>query len=350
MTRCLRIGIVGCGLIGGKRADSMAGDRVERCFDVDRDRAAALAARLGATATDDLDELLEPGLDVVVVSTTHDALAPAAIRALESGAHVLVEKPAGLTVEQLDAIASAASAAGRLVKVGFNHRFHPGTARAVELFLSGELGEPMYLCARYGHGGRPGYEREWRAQPELSGGGELIDQGMHLLDLSYWALGDLPLQSALVRTSFWDMTVDDNAVLSLGDPDDRHATWASFHVSCSEWKNEFALDLYTTRVKLSVTGLARSYGPQKLRIYRMHPEMGPPDLEEIDFPIEDVSWEREWQHFRTAIIDGATNGTLLGNLASARYALARVGDAYRAAGYTGVTGTAGFASSRGADR
>jgi hypothetical protein len=121
-------------------------------------------------------------------------------------------------------------------------------------------------------------------------------------------------------------------------------------VSCSEWKNEFALDLYTTRAKLSVTGLARSYGPQILRVYRMKPEMGPPDLEETTFPSGDVSWEREWRHFRTAIAEGSANDALLGNLPSARYALARVGDAYRASGYTGVTGTPGFASSRGVGR
>ena len=142
------------------------------------------------------------------------------------------------------------------------------------------------MRARYGHGGRVGYEREWRARPELSGGGELIDQGMHLLDLSYWVFGDLPLQSALVRTSFWGMDVDDNAVITLGSAD-RRAPWTTFHVSCSEWKNEFALELYTRRSKFAVTGLAGSYGTQTLRIYRMRPEMGPPDLEEI--PIRPVT-------------------------------------------------------------
>ena len=115
-------------------------------------------------------------------------------------------------------------------------------------------------------------------------------------------------------------------------------------------RTEFALDLYTRRAKLSVKGLARSYGPQTLRIYRMKPEMGPPDVDEIEFPAGDISWEREWEHFRKAILEGLDNTSLLGGLDSARYALARVGEAYRAAGYTGVTGTTGFAASLGADR
>ena len=193
----------------------------------------------------------------------------------------------------------------------------------------------MFVRGRYGHGGRLGYEREWRAQPELSGGGELIDQGMHLLDLCYWLLGPLPLHSALVRTNYWDMPVDDNAVLTLGESGDRQAPWATFHVSCSEWKNEFTLELYCRTAKLQVLGLVRSYGTQKLRIWRMRPELGPPDLEEIEYAREDVSWAAEWQHLREAILAG-DGRALLGDLASARYAHERVEDAYRSNGYDDV--------------
>ena len=193
----------------------------------------------------------------------------------------------------------------------------------------------MFVRGRYGHGGRLGYEREWRARPELSGGGELIDQGMHLLDLCYWLLGPLPLHSALVRTNYWDMPVDDNAVLTLAESGDRRAPWATFHVSCSEWKNEFALEIYCRTAKLQVLGLVRSYGTQKLRIWRMRPELGPPDLEEIEYAPEDVSWAAEWQHLREAILAG-DGRALLGDLASARYAHERVEDAYRSNGYDDV--------------
>ncbi len=153
------------------------------------------------------------------------------------------------------------------------------------------------MRARYGHGGRLGYDREWRAVPEVSGGGELLDQGMHLLDLSHWLLGPLPLHSALLRTSYWDMPVEDNAVLTLAEPGGA-GPFSTFHVSWSEWKNEFALDVYTRTTKLAVSGLAGSYGPQTLRIWRMGPEMGPPELEEVAYPATDRSWEAEWAHFR----------------------------------------------------
>ena len=323
----LRVGIVGCGLMGRKRALALGGDRAVAVCDTDPARAAALAAEVGAEAVPDLDAVLATTPDVVVVSTTHDALTDAACRALGAGAHVLVEKPAARTVEEIDRIVAARDAAGRLVKVGFNHRFHPALARAIGEVRDGAHGEPMYMRARYGHGGRPGYDGEWRAVPEISGGGELMDQGMHLLDLSHWLFGPLTLHSSFLRTSFWDMPVEDNAVLTLGD-EGGDGPWTSFHVSWSEWKNEFAMDIYTRDTKLAITGLAGSYGPQTLRIWRMRPEMGPPDLEEVAAVPGDPSWEAEWDHFRAAIT-GDAPPELLGDLASARYGLGCAEEAYR---------------------
>ena len=180
----------------------------------------------------------------------------------------------------------------------------------------------MFLRARYGHGGRPGYDREWRADPARSGGGELIDQGMHLLDLSHWLLGPLPLHSALLRTQFWDMPVEDNAVVILGERRPP-APWAMLHVTWTEWKNLFSLEIYCRTAKLQVEGLVRSYGPQRLTRYLMRPELGPPDVEDIDYPAEDVSWAAEWQRFRRV-----APGTPPGDLDSAAYAWSCVEAAY----------------------
>jgi predicted dehydrogenase len=335
VTGSLRVGIVGCGLIGGKRAEALGDDVLVGCVDADATRAETFARERDTVVYASLAALLELSPDVVVISTTHDALSPLACEALAGGAHVLVEKPAGRSAADVDRIAAAAAAAERRVKVGFNHRFHPAIARAFEEARSGAHGDVMFVRGRYGHGGRLGYEGEWRARPELSGGGELIDQGMHLLDLCYWLLGPLPLHSALVRTNYWDMPVDDNAVLTLAGSGDRHAPWATFHVSCCEWKNEFTLELYCRTAKVQVVGLVRSYGTQKLRIWRMRPELGPPDLEEIEYAPEDVSWSAEWQHLREAILAG-DGRPLLGDLASARYAHERVEDAYRSNGYDDV--------------
>ena len=334
MTPPLRVAIVGCGRIGRVRAGALRpGDQLLGCTDVGWDAAARLAADFGGRACKDLDELLALAPQVVIVATPHDQLAPLAERALGAGAHVLVEKPAGLGTGQVDRLALAAKRAGRFVKVGFNHRFHPGLARVAVEVHSGRHGELMHIRGRYGHGGRLGYDREWRTRPELSGGGELVDQGMHLLDLVHWLAGPLPLHSALLRTHFWDTMVEDNAALILGTASDRTAPWALIHVSWTEWKNTFSLEVYCREAKLQVDGLVRSYGPQTLRIYRMKPELGPPDLEELRFPDIDTSWSSEWENFAAAI---AGEGELVGALGDARYAWARVEEAYAAGPYASM--------------
>ena len=156
----------------------------------------------------------------------------------------------------------------------------------------------MFLRARYGHGGRPGYEKEWRAQPELSGVGELIDQGTHLIDLARWFLGDFSEVDGFAHTYYWDMPVDDNAFMLLKTEDQRTAF---LHVSCTEWKNTFSFELYGRNGKLQVDGLGGSYGVERLTWYKMLPEMGPPETLSWEYPMHDNSWQVEMNQFRQDI-------------------------------------------------
>jgi predicted dehydrogenase len=323
-------------MIGAKRAAALApNDELLACYDIDAQDAERLSGQYGARACATLDELLASDPDVVVVATVHDQLAGLAERALQAGAHVLVEKPAGVSAAQVERLIECQRASGRLVKVGFNHRFHPGIARAAEEVHSGRHGHLMHLRARYGHGGRVGYEREWRAQPACSGGGELIDQGMHLLDLSHWLAGPLVLHSALLRTHFWNTPVEDNAALILGDAQSRTDPWAMLHVSWTEWKNLFSLEVYCRTAKIQVDGLVRSYGPQRLRIYRMGAQLGPPDVFELDYPDEDTSWQREWGSFLAAI-DAADERLISGDLGDALYAWEQIEAAYAGSPYAAM--------------
>jgi predicted dehydrogenase len=329
----LRVAIVGCGLIGAKRAGALGpDDELTACHDVNERAAADLAEEHGAAACATLLELLETDPDVVVVATVHDQLAGLAEQAMRADAHVLVEKPAAVSLAQVERLIECRRETGRLVKVGFNHRFHPGLARAAEEVHSGRHGDLMHIRARYGHGGRIGYEREWRADPARSGGGELIDQGMHLLDLTHWLAGPLPLHSALLRTHFWDTPVEDNAALILGEGGSKTDPWAMLHVSWTEWKNLFSMEIYCRTAKLQIDGLTRSYGPQRLSIYRMGPELGPPEIEEIAYPAEDHSWEREWASFAAAI-DAGDESLLNGDLGDARYAWEQIEAAYAGGPY-----------------
>lgn len=332
-TAPLRVGIIGCGLMGRTRVAALGEDALVAATDLDPDLARALVDGRGqGEAVPDVDALLDFELDVVIVSTPHDKLSEFTCRALSAGVHVLVEKPAGVSGADVDRIAQSAAVAGRIVKVGFNHRFHPGTAYAIAEARSGRFGEVMFVRGRYGHGARLGYEQEWRLKPEISGGGEMVDQGMHLLDLSYAILGEVPLHSALLRNQFWTAPVEDNAAILLGAAHDRSGPWAQLHVTWTEWKNLFCLEIMCKTGKLQVDGLARSYGPQVVHVYTMSPEMGPPAVERIEFPAEDVSWKLEWDHLRNAITVGEPDPQLRGDLKSARYAWQQVEAAYAAAG------------------
>jgi predicted dehydrogenase len=161
----------------------------------------------------------------------------------------------------------------------------------------------MFLRGRYGHGGRKGYDREWRADPKLSGGGELIDQGVHLIDLAGWFLGDFPTVAGHAATYFWDMPVDDNAFLSLRTAGGQTA-W--LQVSCTEWKNMFSLELYGRDAKIVIEGLGGSYGPEKCTYYKMLPQMGPPETTVWDYPAGDHSWRLELAAFEEDIRTGRT--------------------------------------------
>lgn len=320
----MRVGIVGCGLIGHKRAKALGQNPLVAVADVSAGKAEALARLYpGCEASADWRELVARNdVDAVVVSTTNDALAAVTLEAVKANKHVLVEKPAARDAAELAPVIEAARKRSRVVKVGFNHRFHPAFKAARKLADDGAVGPLLYVRARYGHGGRLGYDREWRADPLVAGGGELLDQGVHLIDLSRWFLGEFGEVRGEVGTYFWDMPVEDNGFLCLKTPAGQVA-W--LHASCTEWKNLFCFELFGKTGKLQIDGLGGSYGIERLSYYRMLPQMGPPETTIWEYPGEDRSWHDEFAQFVAAVKGG---GRLWGTLEDARAALEVVGEAY----------------------
>ena len=325
----LNVAIVGCGYIGQRRSKNLAGARLTVCADVNLERASALAATVpGCAATADWRQAVaRKDVDLVIVATLHDALAEITRGAIEHGKHVLVEKPAARHVDELTPLPALARQTGSLVHVGFNHRYHRAFQKARRLVDEGVLGPLMFCRARYGHGGRVGYDREWRADPKRSGGGELIDQGVHLIDLSRWFLGEFTQVSGSAHTFFWDMPVDDNAFLLLKTAKGRVA---HLHCSCTEWKNTFCFELYGRDGKLVVDGLGGSYGTERLTWYKMLPEMGPPETCAWEFPMADNSWLAEMAEFQEDIRLGRQPAS---GLAEGIAALSVVQTIYQESGY-----------------
>jgi predicted dehydrogenase len=299
----VRVAIVGCGVIGRKRARALGSHRLVACADRALGLAEALASEHpGCLATSDFRQAVaHPEVDAVIVATTNDVLAPAALAAVEAGKHVLVEKPAARSAAEARPLLEAAERRGVVVKVGFNHRFHPALQQARKLFDAGGIGELLYIRARYGHGGRLGYDREWRADPRIAGGGELLDQGIHLIDLARWFCGDFVEVSGHVATYYWSMAVEDNGFALLKTADGR-AAW--LHASCTEWKNLFSFEIFGRVGKLQIDGLGGSYGTERLTFYRMLPEMGPPETTAWEYPREDCSWQTELDHWADCIQTG----------------------------------------------
>jgi predicted dehydrogenase len=319
----VRIGIIGCGLIGRKRAAAARHHDIVMVCDVDPGRAEALGAKCGARAVTAWREVVSADVEAVIVATTHDTLAPIALAAVEAGHHLLVEKPAARATAELAPVVAAAEESGRTVKVGFNHRFHPGLRKAREMVVADAIGPLLYIRGRYGHGGRKGYEDEWRCRRAVSGGGELIDQGSHLIDLARWFLGDLEVAFAETATYFWPVEVEDNCFLVLRSRE-RQLAW--LHASWTEWKNTFSFEIFGRDGKLAVDGLGGSYGVERLTHHRMSPQMGPPETTIWEYPFPDQSWDLEFAEFVSAIEERRQP---LGNLSDALMNLHLIENAYR---------------------
>jgi predicted dehydrogenase len=298
----LRVAIVGAGRIGRRRAAVIAASRTAQLAlvaDTDRARAASLAAEFGGRVAESWEAAATAAaVDVVVVATSHDGLAPATCAALEAGKDVLCEKPLARNLAEAAPLVALAERRRRVLAVGFNHRCHPGIARLRELAAEGAIGRLLWARCRYGHGGRAGYEREWRADPVRAGGGELLDQGIHALDLFGWLFGEFVEVAAVVQTAFWPVAVEDNAFVLL-----RTAAGqvASLHASWTQWRNLFSFEVCGSQGSLGVEGLGGNYGPERLRIEKRAANSDAPSEQVFEFAGEDRSWEQEWRAFVSAV-------------------------------------------------
>jgi len=323
------VAIIGCGLIGRKRAKALRSARLVICADVNETRALELAAQYpGVDATSNWNQAVQhPDVNIVIVATTNNVLAEISLAAVKAGKHVLVEKPAAIRSVEISPIIEAARFFNVCVRVGFNHRYHPALQKARSIINSGEVGDLMFIRGRYGHGGRLGYDQEWRANPILSGGGELLDQGVHLIDLARWYLGDFSKIDGVAHTYYWNMPVDDNGFMLLQT---NTGKTAFLQVSCSEWKNLFSFEIYSKLAKLHIEGLGGSYGVERLSYYKMLPEMGPPETTIWEYPRGDNSWEDEFVEF---LDDIKYNRTPSANLQDAYASLMIVEKIYKDSGY-----------------
>lgn len=299
----LRVAIVGAGRVGNIRSviiEKSRNSTLAMVADVDTDKAQTLARETGAVICGDWREVCADNtIDAVVVSTPtrfHEEIVVAALRA---GKHVLCEKPLGRTAIEARAIYDAALDSRKTLKIGFNYRHMAHVRKARELLDASSIGELYFLRCRYGHGGRPGYEKEWCTHKEWSGGGVLLEQGIHIFDLVRHLLGEPARLVAQTRCFFWDFDqTEDNGFCLLES--NRH--WlAQVHISWTQWLNIFELEIFGSSGYLRLEGRDGHYGQQRLIWGKRNPNHTRPDEARFDFPEPDRSWELEWEEFCSAI-------------------------------------------------
>jgi predicted dehydrogenase len=298
-TTKLGVAVIGLGHFGCKRVQTIAADPGSRlCVvaDVLEERARAVGEANGCDHTQDWKDILScEDVDAVIVSTSTRFLPQIAQAALEAGKHVLCEKPFGRNAAEVLSTVETAARNHLCLKVGYNHRYHLALEKAHALFQQGAIGRLHFLRCAYGHGGRPGYDQEWRTQSEFAGGGQLLDQGVHALDLFRWFGGEFSQVKAYMSTAFWPIApVEDNVFALL-----RNATGcvASLHASWTNWKNTFVFEAFGEAGYLTVSGLGGHYGTERLAWGTRRTLGATPEEQHFEFPGPDQSLAREWQDF-----------------------------------------------------
>jgi predicted dehydrogenase len=301
----IRIGIAGFGKIGQLRAEILSKREdviITSVYDV------VQPENLNADITfyKSYDDLLKSGIDAVFICAYNTVLADYTAKALNYGLHVFCEKPPAMKTEDLDVVFDSLKNSQKVLKYGFNHRYHYSVMEAKKIIDSGTMGKLIWMRGVYGKAGSIDYNENWRNFKKHSGGGILIDQGIHMLDLMrFFSNEKFSNIKAFKSTSFWDVDVEDNAFIIMKSVNN---IIASLHSSATQWKHKFLLELCFEEGYLNLDGIlsgTRSYAPESLIIGRREFEditfaMGKPKETVISFE-NDHSWSLEVDEFMNAV-------------------------------------------------
>jgi predicted dehydrogenase len=305
MNKPLKIGIVGLGKMGGIRAKTVrdAGDTVLVCGTDPNPPASGFEDML---IVPDYRAVIASDVDAVFVCTPNRFIPEVVEAALDAGKHVFCEKPPGRNLADVERIMAAEQRnPGLVVKVGFNHRYHYGILEAKKIVESGEYGEILWVRGVYGKAEGSGNPDEWRNNPAVAGGGILLDQGVHMLDLFRHFCGDFNEIKSMCATTFWDISLEDNAFALLRSDTGKIAM---LHSSFTQWKHKFSLEICMRDGYVTVGGMpssTRSYRDEWISHGRRHTgyAIGNPH-EQSTFCNTDPSWDLELAEFVDCIRSG----------------------------------------------
>ncbi len=310
----IRFGVIGFGKMGRLRAetfDAMEGCEVVKVYDVH------LPGDVPYAVAADANEIIaDPSIDAVVVSVPNYLIKPLIIDALKAGKDVFSEKPPAMNGAEMEEIRAARDEAGQVLMYGFNHRRHAAVVKMKSLVDEGSFGKVLWMRGRYGKSVDAEYLRGWRAQKELAGGGILLDQGIHMLDL-FLHIGGQPFDEvqAMVSNLYWQQNgIEDNVFAMLRNSET--GMCAQLHSTMTQWRHLFSLEVFMERGYMVLNGLktgSGTYGEEILTVARNRskaPAATWEDEERFSFAV-DTSWAQEAKEFIEAISgQRQTHGTV----------------------------------------
>jgi predicted dehydrogenase len=296
----MKVGIVGCGYIGEKRANELYPAELVACADIDFNVAHDFATKHHLRYWGNDYRLIFDYVDTLFICTPNKFSTPIAIDAINAGKHVLIEKPGGTRSTDIIELLNVAHGKDVVVRIGYNHRYHPAIIKAMDLIYENKaIGDIMYIDALYGHGGAHLERSDWRTNSEISGGGDLIEKGCHLIDLASFFFKQRFVETNSVVKSFYRKNnLDDNAWLIL---ESQTGMIASLHTSCTEWRNTFHFSIHGTQGNIYINGLGGSYGTESITINKLRAGMIKPEVTTIEYLEQDQSWGMEILEFDLAI-------------------------------------------------
>lgn len=304
----LRVGIAGYGVVGKRRRKFIDKNTYLKTVAVcDRKFKKSGIFFDGVRYFSNYRQLLKEPLDVLFVSLPNYLASRVTIAGLERGFHVFCEKPPGRDVNDIQRVIEIEKRhSGLLLKYGFNHRYHDSVREALRIINSGKLGKIINMRGVYGKSKIVSFSSGWRAQRRYAGGGILLDQGIHMVDLMRLFCGNFVEVKSYISNSYWKHDVEDNAYAIMKDKLGRVAI---LHSSATQWQHRFSLEIALTEGYLELQGIlsgSKSYGEEKLIIGRRNKSDNGTAQEEIITYLEDNSWRDEINEFADAIIHKKT--------------------------------------------
>jgi len=302
----LRVGIAGYGVVGKRRRTfidlnpqltTVAVSDITFCGDG--------VLPDGVVYFDNYQKLLTQNLDILFVSLPNYLTAQVTIAGLENGLHVFCEKPPGRDVQDIKNVIKVEREHPKLkLKYGFNHRYHASVAEAKRIIDSNQYGEIINIRGVYGKSSIIPFDTGWRSERKYAGGGILLDQGIHMLDMIRYFAGDFEEIKSFVSNSYWRHDVEDNAYAIMRN---KNGCVAMIHSTATQWQHKFRLEIALRDSLLELTGIlsgSKSYGEEKLKIIPRNSGSAVGSFYEItNSYLEDNSWRDEINEFAELIIE-----------------------------------------------